>query len=114
MLRALLTVLAALFIATVTAHADDDPYAPGRAVIADINRVVAPKGVQETFELTLGGTRQVVNVRGVDRANPILIYIHGGPGSVECRLSVRYRRWRPGRKRASKKNAGAKVFPASS
>ncbi len=92
MLRAILTALAALFVATLAAHADDDPYAPGRAVIADINRIVAPKGVQETFELTVGGTRQVVNVRGVDRANPILIYVHGGPGSVEMPMAWTFQR----------------------
>ena len=69
-----------------------DPYAPGRAVVADINRVVAPNGVQETFEATLGGARQVVNVRGADRANPILLFVHGGPAAVEMPIAWAFQR----------------------
>ena len=69
-----------------------DPYAQGRAIIADINRVVTPGGVQETFEVTLGGARQVVNVRGADRANPILLFIHGGPAAVEMPIAWAFQR----------------------
>lgn len=64
-----------------------DPFASARAIIADIQRVVAPNGVDETLTLTLGGARQVVNIRGADRNNPILLYIHGGPGSVEMPMA---------------------------
>lgn len=64
-----------------------DPFAPARAIIADVQRVVAPNGVDETLTLTLGGARQVVNIRGADRNNPILLYIHGGPGSVEMPMA---------------------------
>ena len=76
-----------LFIAVVGGGRAQTPetadiYAPGRAIVADLDRIVTPSGVQETFEAVLGGARQVVNVRGADRGNPILIYIHGGPGAV--------------------------------
>lgn len=91
MFRATLTLLAALIVSTAV-HADDDPYAAGRAVVADVNRVVAPNGVQETFEVVLGGARQVVNVRGADKANPILIFVHGGPGSVEMPMAWTFQR----------------------
>lgn len=70
----------------------DDPYAPGREIVADINRIVTPKGVQETFELTLGGARQVVNVRGADRDNPVMLFIHGGPGAVEMPIAWTFQR----------------------
>ncbi|CAM3281629.1 Proline iminopeptidase [Sphingomonas antarctica] len=69
-----------------------DPYAQGRAVVADINRIVTPNGVQETFEATLGGARQVVNVRGADRTNPILLFIHGGPAAVEMPIAWAFQR----------------------
>jgi pimeloyl-ACP methyl ester carboxylesterase len=69
-----------------------DIYAPGRALIADLDRIVTPNGVQETFEVVLGGARQVVNVRGADSANPILIYIHGGPGAVEMPFGWAFQR----------------------
>ena len=38
----------------------DDIYSPGRALVADIDRIVTPNGVDETFEVVLGGARQVV------------------------------------------------------
>ncbi len=64
-----------------------DEFAPARAIIADVQKIVTPNGVDETLVLELGGARQVVNIRGADRANPILIYIHGGPGSVEMPMA---------------------------
>lgn len=70
----------------------DDLYAPGRTIVADINRVVTPNGVQETFVATLGGARQVVNVRGADRANPLLVFIHGGPAAVEMPIAWAFQR----------------------
>lgn len=69
-----------------------DPYAQGRAIVADINHIVTPNGVQETFEATLGGARQVVNVRGADRTNPILLFIHGGPAAVEMPIAWAFQR----------------------
>ena len=64
-----------------------DEFAPARAIIADIQKIVTPNGIDETLVLELGGARQVVNIRGADRANPILLYIHGGPGSVEMPMA---------------------------
>ena len=69
-----------------------DAYAQGRAIVADINRIVSPNGVDETFEAMLGGARQVVNVRGADRANPILLFVHGGPGAVEMPIAWAFQR----------------------
>ncbi|MEG3122413.1 alpha/beta fold hydrolase [Sphingomonas sp. GB1N7] len=48
--------------------------------------------MDETFVATLGGARQVVNVRGADRANPILVFIHGGPASPEMPLAWSFQR----------------------
>ena len=60
---------------------DDDPYAESRAIIGELQRVVAPSGVQDTHTVPIGGIDQVVTVRGMDRGNPILLYLHGGPAS---------------------------------
>ncbi|MDR3414738.1 MAG: alpha/beta hydrolase [Nevskia sp.] len=78
--------------ASAQAPAGDDVYTPGRAVVADIDRIVTPNGVQETFEATLGGARQVVNVRSADRGNPILLFVHGGPGAVEMPVAWAFQR----------------------
>ncbi len=96
MLRPVLTAAAAL-TATLchpasAAETPSDPYAPAREIIADMNRIVTPDGVQETFVATLGGARQVVNVRGTDRDNPILIFVHGGPGAVEMPFAWTFQR----------------------
>ncbi len=88
-------IAAAALIAAFSAPAlaqPDDAYAPARAIVADIGKIVTPNGVQETFEVTLGGARQVVNVRGSDRDNPILIFVHGGPGAVEMPFAWAFQR----------------------
>ncbi|MDQ2681467.1 MAG: lysophospholipase, partial [Candidatus Eremiobacteraeota bacterium] len=89
MLPTLLPLVAA---ASTKAPFSADIYAPGRAVVTDIDRIVTPNGVQETFEAVLGGTRQVVNVRGADRANPILVFIHGGPAAPEMPVAWAFQR----------------------
>lgn len=93
--RPLLSLLPLLLLAAAPPAADPppaDPYDPGRKVVADIGRIVTPNGVQETFEVTLGGARQMVNVRGADRANPILLFVHGGPGAVEMPTAWAFQR----------------------
>lgn len=89
-------VAAASLLLLATAAADPppvaDPYAPGRAIVADIQKLVGPDAVDETFTATLGGAKQVVNVRGADRANPILLYVHGGPGAVEMPIGWSFQR----------------------
>src|SRR3546814_12589917 len=87
-MRFYLAILALLSLATPALAQTDDAYAPARAIVADIGKIVTPNGVQETFEVTLGGARQVVNVRGSDRDNPILIFVHGGPGAVEMPFEI--------------------------
>lgn len=69
-----------------------DPHAEGREVVAALQRIVAPDGVQEQHVVTLGGARQAIDVRGVDRGNPILLFVHGGPGSVEMPMAWSFQR----------------------
>lgn len=70
----------------------DDPWQPGRQIVADLGHIVTPTGVQETFTVALGEVPQVVNVRGADRRNPLLIYVHGGPGAVEMPFAWAFQR----------------------
>ncbi|GAA0708559.1 alpha/beta hydrolase [Dokdonella soli] len=56
-------------------------YADARAIVKDLDHIVAPNGVQESYKTRIGGIDQWLNVRGQDKANPILLFIHGGPAS---------------------------------
>lgn len=60
---------------------DRSAYAPAREIIGDLGRIVAPTGVQEDYAVDIGGVRQWVNVRGQDRSNPMILFVHGGPAS---------------------------------
>ncbi len=44
--------------------------------------IVAPYGIDEARYITIGGVRQWVTIRGQDRRKPILLSLHGGPGSA--------------------------------
>ena len=53
------------------------------SIIGTARKIVAPNGVEELLEISVGGTKQWISVRGRDRANPVLLMIHGGPASPE-------------------------------
>lgn len=44
--------------------------------------ITSPKGIDEAQFVTIGGIEQWVTIRGWDRANPVLLFLHGGPGDV--------------------------------
>jgi proline iminopeptidase len=56
-------------------------------IIANARKIVSEKGVEELLEIPIGGTKEWISVRGRDRANPILLMIHGGPASPEMPTS---------------------------
>jgi pimeloyl-ACP methyl ester carboxylesterase len=82
MRKILLMALACLFVCKAALGADSSSELnKARSVVADLNRIVAPQGVQESFKLRIGGIDQWVYVRGQDLRNPIILFIHGGPAS---------------------------------
>lgn len=44
--------------------------------------ISSAKGIDEASFVTIGGIEQWVKIRGQDRANPVLLFLHGGPGDV--------------------------------
>jgi pimeloyl-ACP methyl ester carboxylesterase len=84
-MKSVAVLFAILAVTSIHASAqecpDIAPYEKARAAIADLGRIVAPSGVQESFKTKIGGIEQWINVRGQDRANPIILFIHGGPAS---------------------------------
>ena len=39
-------------------------------------------GIDEDRYVTIGGIEQWITIRGEDRSNPVLLFLHGGPGDV--------------------------------
>lgn len=58
-----------------------DKYFEGKEIVKDLSKIVNPNGVQENYQVTIGGIKQWVYVRGQDRNNPIILFVHGGPAS---------------------------------
>ena len=81
-----LFAFALLVVLSTRAHAqqecpDRSAYEPAREIIRDLGRIVAPNGVQESYATRIGGIDQWLNVRGQDRGNPMVLFVHGGPAS---------------------------------
>lgn len=60
---------------------DTTPYEKAIEVIEDLGRIVAPSGIQESYKAEIGGIDQWVNVRGQDKDNPVILFVHGGPAA---------------------------------
>jgi proline iminopeptidase len=52
-----------------------------KARIADLRQIHTPEGIEILEPVELGGTQQWISIRGRNRDNPVLLMIHGGPGS---------------------------------
>ncbi len=51
-------------------------------------------GINESMYVDVGGVRQWVNIYGEDRDNPVLLYLHGGPGSATSAIDYAFtRKW---------------------
>lgn len=54
-----------------------------QAIVANLRRITSDRGVEELKAVRIGGIEQWISVRGRDRDNPILLFIHGGPATPE-------------------------------
>ena len=76
----LLLLLTAASVGTSKALSATDAAAPGA------------KGtpIQEARFVALGGIEQWITIRGADRANPVLLIVHGGPGDAQSAFRQTY------------------------
>jgi pimeloyl-ACP methyl ester carboxylesterase len=79
--------VAATVLPSIAAADAQESCQQAKDIIANFRKIVTPNGVEEQLEIPVGGTRQWITVRGRNRANPILLLIHGGPASPEMPIS---------------------------
>ena len=80
LLAALLVLIALLFIV--------------RAVGMAANSRTPPGGINEDLYVDINGSRQWISIYGEDRDNPLLLYLHGGPGSATSMYDYAFtRKW---------------------
>jgi len=65
-------VLAALLLASLPGEAAGQPVEPSATCQGE--------AIDEGLFVGVNGTEQWVTVRGCDRRNPVLLWLHGGPG----------------------------------
>src|SRR6185437_2833100 len=56
-------------------------------IIADARKIVTPNGIERLQAVRIGGIEQWVSVRGMDKGNPALLFLHGGPGYMSIPMS---------------------------
>lgn len=64
-----------------------------RKQAAEALAITSPRGIDEQGFVRIGGIDQWISVRGEDRANPVIVEIHGGPGAANSIYTARTRSW---------------------
>ena len=65
-----------------------------RGIGRSVNRRVPEGGVNTSMYVDVNGSRQWINIYGQDRDNPVLLYLHGGPGSATSLFDYAFtRKW---------------------
>ena len=57
------------------------------ARLADLRKIHTPEGIEVLEQIDVGGTKQWISIRGLNKANPVLLMLHGGPGSPVMAMS---------------------------
>ncbi|MBO5558762.1 alpha/beta fold hydrolase [Ruminococcus sp.] len=71
LLGILITIVAVIIILLVA-----------RLIGKSINSKTPDGGINESMYVDINGTKQWINIYGQDKGNPVLLYLHGGPGTA--------------------------------
>ena len=64
------------------------------AIGGAVNRRTPKGGINESMYVEINGTEQWINIYGEDVDNPVLLYLHGGPGSSTSDIDYAFtRKW---------------------
>ncbi len=86
-----LPMMTATRCAAAEAAASDKAAVDARAVIA-ATRALPPGAVRDLYAVRIGGIDQWISVRGANPDNPILLFVHGGPGWAMMPMSWTFQR----------------------
>ena len=65
-----------------------------RAIGKAIYNLTPDSGINESMYVDVNGTKQWINIYGEDVDNPVLLYLHGGPGSATSDIDYAFtRKW---------------------
>src|SRR3989339_947877 len=82
--KGVLYLLGALLIVLILASIFLWIKSPGKPQpITDSSGITIPGSISSIEKVTLGGVEQYIIVRGEDSSKPVMLFLHGGPGSPE-------------------------------
>jgi proline iminopeptidase len=92
----IVAAFAACIVSLTAAHAE--PAKPftrdtATAIIANARKIVTPHGIERLEKVKIGGIDQWVSIRGTDTRNPVLLYVHGGPGYISMPMDWWWHGW---------------------
>ena len=65
----------------------------GRLVTLAKNRISSKNGVDESIFVDLCGQRQRLLIRGGDTSNPVVVWLHGGPGGPDTFVNYSFQKY---------------------
>jgi proline iminopeptidase len=88
--RGLLRIAPLMLVGVIATAPAQQPDA--RTIVAESQSIHTANGVEVREAVTIGGIPQWITVRGKDRNNPLLLYVHGGPGDTMMGVSWSFQR----------------------
>ncbi|HEY0107710.1 MAG TPA: alpha/beta hydrolase [Rhizomicrobium sp.] len=82
-----------LLVAAVVAAAAFGSRAWRQHETAQALAIATPNGIDEASYIAIGHIQQWITIRGEDRANPVILILHGGPGGAISQLAPVFRGW---------------------
>ena len=65
----------------------------GAALVPGLAAGAKAAAIAETAYVPLGGLEQWIDIQGEDRANPVILVVHGGPGEAQWPQADKYAPW---------------------